>query len=84
MRPVVKEAIRFTPENHEEVCAWISSYDGWYFWVKGDVSGGERIDLHTHMGVMSAHPGDWVVRGIEGEFYPIQNSKFELTYEEIQ
>jgi hypothetical protein len=83
MKPVIKEAIRFTEDNHAEVMDWISGHDAWAFWVKGDITGGERIDVQTHMGTMSAHPGDWIVRGLEGEFYPVQDSKFVATYEEV-
>ena len=37
---------------------------------------------------MSAHPlsgrvapGDWIVKGVAGEFYPVKPSIFEATYE---
>jgi hypothetical protein len=41
------------------------------------------MTVETHMGSMQAHVGDWIIRGLEGEFYPVQDSKFQATYEEI-
>jgi len=35
------------------------------------------------MGTMNCNEGDWMVRGLEGEFYPVSDSKFTATYEEI-
>jgi hypothetical protein len=83
MKPVIKEAIQFTPESREEILDWIRDNGGGYFWAAGDINGGERIDIETHMGVMAAHPGDWIICGLEGEFYPVQDSKFQATYEEL-
>ena len=28
--------------------------------------------------------GDWIVKGIKGEFYPVRSDIFELTYEVIE
>ena len=27
-------------------------------------------------------PGDWIIQGVKGEFYPVKNEIFHLTYEE--
>lgn len=48
-----------------------------------------RRDTHvllvrTLEGVMSALPGDWIIRGIAGEFYPCKPSVFEQTYEPVE
>lgn len=39
------------------------------------------IKIHTLEGTMSADLGDWIIRGIQGEFYPCKPSIFEQTYE---
>lgn len=31
---------------------------------------------------MIADDGDWIIKGIKGEFYPCKPDIFELTYEE--
>ena len=28
-------------------------------------------------------PGDWVIRGVQGEFYPCKSDVFEATYERV-
>jgi hypothetical protein len=32
---------------------------------------------------MRANVGDWVIRGVQGEFYPCKDSIFRETYEEL-
>lgn len=32
-------------------------------------------------GTMTFGPGEWVIRGVEGEFYPCKASIFDATYE---
>lgn len=43
----------------------------------------EWIEIPTLEGVMRASVGDWIVRGIRGEFYPVKDSIFCDTYEEV-
>jgi hypothetical protein len=40
--------------------------------------------LATLEGVMQAKPGDWIIRGVQGEFYPCKPDIFEQTYEAIE
>lgn len=39
------------------------------------------IFVPTLEGEMRADPGDWIIRGVEGEFYPCKPHIFEATYE---
>ena len=39
--------------------------------------------IATLEGVMKANYGDWVIRGVAGEFYPCKLDIFEATYEEV-
>lgn len=39
------------------------------------------LDIPTLEGVMTASPGDWVIRGVKGEIYPCKPDIFEATYE---
>lgn len=41
------------------------------------------IVIDTLEGRMSAREGDWIIRGVQGEFYPIKPDIFEQTYEEV-
>lgn len=38
--------------------------------------------VRTLEGVMRIMPGDWVIKGVRGEFYPCKPSIFDATYEE--
>jgi hypothetical protein len=45
---------------------------------------GDLIKLDTLEGTMSAQPGDFIIRGIKGEFYPCKPDIFEATYEPVE
>ena len=37
--------------------------------------------IDTLEGTISASPGDWIIRGVKGEFYPCKPDIFEATYD---
>lgn len=41
-----------------------------------------HVDIHTLEGVMRGEVGDWIIRGVKGEFYPCKDDIFRATYEE--
>ena len=41
------------------------------------------IIIQTLEGEMRADVGDWIIKGVKGEFYPCKSNIFELTYEEV-
>lgn len=40
-----------------------------------------RFIISTLEGLHWADPGDWIIRGVQGEFYPCKPDIFEATYE---
>ena len=44
-------------------------------------SDGARILIPTLEGTMTAARGDWIIKGVKGEFYPCKPDIFEATYE---
>lgn len=42
------------------------------------------IVIHTLEGDMRAEPGDWIIRGVQGEFYPCKPDIFDETYEPVE
>ena len=40
--------------------------------------------ISTLEGEMHVSPGDWVIRGVAGEFYPCRDDIFEQTYDEVE
>jgi hypothetical protein len=41
------------------------------------------IAIPTLEGVMYAEPGDWIIEGVKGEFYPCKPDIFAATYEKV-
>lgn len=39
-----------------------------------------HIAIDTLEGTMRANPGDWIIRGVKGEFYPCKPDIFDETY----
>lgn len=81
-KPVVVEAIQLTVDNLQEVSKWIVCC-GWSVGVEIGSEFGVRIHISTLEGVMSANVGDYIIRGIDGEFYPCKPSIFAKTYEQV-
>ena len=73
-RPAVIEAIRWTTETTGEVREFLGDAH------LGDINPG-RMRIDTLEGPIAAALGDWVIRGIAGEFYPCRSDIFEATYE---
>jgi hypothetical protein len=42
------------------------------------------MSIQTLEGCMSASPGDWIIKGVEGEFYPCKPDIFEATYDRVE
>lgn len=53
--------------------------------VEVDVHGPvkERVEIDTREGTVIAEPGEYVIRGVEGEIYPIGADIFEATYDAV-
>ena len=39
--------------------------------------------IDTLEGGHTVCPSDWIIQGVKGEFYPVKNEIFHLTYEEV-
>lgn len=42
-----------------------------------------NMEIKTLEGTMTAQPGDWIIRGVKGEFYPCKPDIFAATYDAI-
>lgn len=65
-KPVVIEAMRLGVDCHD---------------VDRILDANTRSLAQTLEGVMVAEPGDYIIRGVQGEFYPCKADIFESTYE---
>ena len=77
-KPVVIEAIRRTGNNEKEIIDFVSN--GTYY-INRD--GGDAI-IRTLEGDMIASVGDYIIKGVNGEFYPCKPNIFHKTYEEVK
>lgn len=76
-KPVTIEARQFTPGEGIAIKAWAAEH-GQKILVRNGV-----LDIPTLEGMMSAQPGDWVIRGIQGEFYPCKPDIFTAAYDPV-
>lgn len=77
-KPVEIEARQLTRENARELWEWV---DGKAFVEPdGTISG---LTIFTLEGRMKAEFGDWIIRGVKGEFYPCRDDIFRATYDEV-
>lgn len=44
---------------------------------------GPHMTIPTLEGEMIARPGDWIIRGVKGEFYPCKPDIFTATHDEV-
>jgi hypothetical protein len=77
-RPVVIEARQLNFENAAEIMAWCGSTKHWSRPPLRAVTG---IIVPTLEGQHEASFGDWIIKGVKGEFYPCKPDIFEATYE---
>jgi len=82
-KPVVIEAVLWDGSNLDEVkqfCAGAARYElmarGNYELVIGTLEDGEDL-IAKHV----ASKGDWIIKGVQGEFYPCKPDIFEATYD---
>ena len=73
-KPVVIEAVRFVG-NFDEIEAFVGG--------DAEFRNGELV-IATLEGPLRASDGDWIIKGVKGEFYPCKPDVFELTYEEVK
>jgi hypothetical protein len=74
-RPLVVEAYRYTGANAAGIVAWAGPSA--YVELDG------RLIIRTDEGDHEAYPDDVVMRGVEGELYPIRPSIYAATYDEV-
>lgn len=72
-KPVVIEAMHFADESHSgRIAAWCGG---------SNEHSPREVQITTLEGTMTASIGDYVIRGVQGEFYPCKPDIFEATYE---
>lgn len=81
-KPVVIEAVQWTGENIHEIMKLSPKQLEIAFNPKNYDS--NELLIFTLEGAMTAIVGDWIIKGIKGEFYPCKPEIFEATYEAVE
>ena len=79
-KPIVIEAIQWTGNNWSEIGSWMNS-------VKTNSiyhTNLNEVWIDTLEGIMTGGVGDYIIKGIKGEFYPCKADIFEASYDEVE
>lgn len=80
-KPVVIEAVQFTGSNCFDVLRFMGRTEDIF---TADLNQSDIPIIHTLEGDMSCSVGDWIIKGVKGEFYPCKPDIFKLTYEAVE
>ena len=69
-KPVTVQSIFITQENIHDLASEL-----------GVPTDGHVLRLHTLEGLVDARVGEWLIRGIKGEYYPCRADIFDATYD---
>lgn len=94
-KPVEIEAMQLVGSNADlrAVYLWVEENTQGSFDPYGDELPGSGVSIDpatgflliaTLEGVMQAKPGDWIIKGVQGEFYPCKPDIFAETYEPVE
>lgn len=75
-KPVEVEAVVWTGDNIGEICKF--AFGCAYPLIDG------RLVIGTIEGAVEASFGDYIIKGVNGEFYPCKPDIFEKTYEKVK
>lgn len=92
-KPVIIEAIEWTAKNHREMFEFLFDgkapnqehlrTEGKNFYIShGKCRGG--LVIKTLEGEHIASIGDYIIKGIQGEFFPCKPEIFNKTYEKVK
>ena len=83
-KPVVIDAVQLTMTNCQTVSFIIAAagYNVRHA-TKPPMRAITGIVIETLEGDMTADFGDWIIKGVQGEFYPCKPEIFEKTYEKV-
>lgn len=84
-KPVEIEAAQWdgTIDGATPVLDWIRANDGTAYLHRECGQGDSHLLIRTLEGDMIAQSQDWIIRGVQGEFYPCKPDIFAATYEAV-
>lgn len=82
-----KRPVEIEAWQNDNTSAWVASQIAEWCggrYRKNELDHGSRIEIDTLEGTMTASLGDWVIKGVQGEFYPCKPDIFEATYKAVE
>ena len=79
-KPVVIEAMVFEDTALDELSDFMDNQEVRVSYAEPE----PKLLIETLEGTMSANEGDYIIKGISGEFYPCKPDIFHKTYEEVK
>lgn len=89
-KPVVIEAMQWNVNsNKQDICDFVGKelkyeIESDSAWEVGVAPPFFSLLIDTLEGVMKAMPNDWIIKGVNGEFYPCKPDIFEKTYDRVE
>lgn len=78
-KPVIIEAVQWTGDNLQEVINFIDEKNCHRYQYCKESSSSKVLRIKTIASV-----GDYIIKGVKGDFYPCQPDLFAETYEKVQ
>ena len=85
-KPVVIEAFQWTGDNLREIIDFTGLHESAKKWTWEEyekVVALQGLKIFTLEGPLNASPGDYIIKGVQGEFYPCKPDIFEATYDRV-
>ena len=73
--PIKVQAIQYIGNNYDEISSFTNSNTFQY---------DEKVVIKTHAGYRYIEKGDWIIRGVNGQFGLCKPDIFEKTYKEVK
>jgi len=77
-KPVIVDALQYDGHNYKELKDFVGNA-----LFRVDPTGVNQPSIHTLEGDHLVIEGDYVIKGIKGEFYPCKEDIFHKTYEMV-
>lgn len=91
-KPVVIRALQWTGDNYTEILNFcdkaefqhqVRKHKHVFLPGESEILEGIELTIETLEGTHEASIGDYIIEGVNGEFYPCKPDIFEKTYEEV-
>lgn len=86
-KPVVVEAVQFNGELTQELKSFLDNSNYTIDLASAGLTSTVSmyvLNINTLEGTMRANLGDYIIRGVNGEYYPCKPDIFEKTYEKVE